>query len=470
MKQTIITIVFVALFSLRALGLDVAASAGRLHEAVGDGTDVNTLTIKGTLDASDFDYIRTDLENLTVLDLSGVSIVAYQGPPLATGRKFSPADELPEFALFGMNLTSIALPEGLRKLGAGSLAATSLATVQIPLTVVSVGDFAFEGSKIERITVPPSVADLGRGAFKDCTGLTLASLSQQELPSDLFRGCINLTGVSLGVPVAVIGDNAFTWCRSLSSFGFDENLRSIGRGAFAGSGLKELDLSLAESIAVIGESAFERCGSLVSVRLPETLADIPQSMLLGCQALESIEVGDQVTSIGNYAMASSGSVNRLTLPSSLIYIGDDAMGKMNSLVEIDASTLTMVPSLGNTVWSGVSVPSVRLKVNNDMTDMFKEADQWREFDIVGVSGIDQVNPDVAASEVSARFSGYDLLIKSTVEIDNVCLYDSSGRRYVMVSPAANDVVIDTSDWLCSLYIVKITLADGSITGLKLARR
>jgi hypothetical protein len=51
----------------------------------------------------------------------------------------------------------------------------------------------------------------------------------------------------------------------------------------------------------------------------------------------------------------------------------------------------------------------------------------------------------------------------------VSIYDSSARQFAIETAHNNEVVINTSNWDCPFYIVKVILVDGSMATLKVAR-
>ncbi len=72
-----------------------------------------------------------------------------------------------------------------------------------------------------------------------------------------------------------IGDRAFDSVERLASVTLPDTLRSIGRLAFAKTGLTELRLP--GSLRSVGEKAFLHCSSLLACDLPEGLLDIEES-------------------------------------------------------------------------------------------------------------------------------------------------------------------------------------------------
>ena len=128
-----------------------------------------------------------------------------------------------------------------------------------------------------------------------------------------------------------------------------------------------------------------------------------------------------------------------------------------------------VPELGENVWNEVEQANVTLSVTKDLANDFRAADQWKEFTINEVSSVEDILVEDVVNRVSAYFSGFDLIVKADSEIAQVSIYDSSARQYAVETANSDEVVINTSDWDCHLYIVKVILADGSVATIKIAR-
>ncbi|MBQ2458247.1 MAG: leucine-rich repeat domain-containing protein, partial [Bacteroidaceae bacterium] len=67
--------------------------------------------------------------------------------------------------------------------------------------------------------IPPSVTEIGDGAFFGCSSLTSISIppSVTEIGHSAFFGCSNLTSISIPSSVTEIGHSAFSRCSNLTS-------------------------------------------------------------------------------------------------------------------------------------------------------------------------------------------------------------------------------------------------------------
>ncbi len=144
-------------------------------------SSVTNLMLTGTIDARDFKTMRDDMIVLAELDLSGVSIVAYNGPDGTSieGNVNYPEDAVPEFAFVSVDyigkksLTKVNLPESVTLISKYAFFDSGLTTIWIPSLVTSIDFAAFAYCVgLISINIPAAVNAIGSYVFYECTGLT----------------------------------------------------------------------------------------------------------------------------------------------------------------------------------------------------------------------------------------------------------------------------------------------------------
>jgi len=255
--------------NVTAGGLATALTANELNS-------ISTLILTGTIDARDFKTMRDNMPLLSVVDLSGVTIVAYNGLDGTSpwGNNNYPENGIPEAAFRNINgqgnttLTSIILPPSTTSIGQQAfISCIGLTTFTIPSLVSSIGSSAFNGcTGLTSVTIPSSLSSIGSGAFNGCTGLTSVTIpsSLSSIGSGIFAGCTGLTTVTIPSSVTSIGLLAFASCGGLTSVNIPSSVTSIGDAAFlACSGLTSVNIP--SSVTSIGSSAFNTCSGLTSI-------------------------------------------------------------------------------------------------------------------------------------------------------------------------------------------------------------
>ena len=177
-----------------------------------------------------------------------------------------------------------ALPKQLQKLVIGN-------------TVIKIPESAFtECSDLNELTIPESVAFIGRSAFEGCVGIkTLyfnavdCNLEYEALPKQLQK-------LVIGDKVTKIPDSAFGGCYGLTELTIPTTVTAIGPYAFYGcSGLTEL--TIPPAITTIGLNTFAQCSGLTKVTLPENLSYIDKNAFSYCSSLTEITIPESVTTI-----------------------------------------------------------------------------------------------------------------------------------------------------------------------------
>ena len=144
--------------------------------------------------------------------------------------------------------------------------------------VTRIGDWAFYGTKLTRVTIPDSVTGIGYAAFSKCGSLKSIDVGEgntEYLSEDGVLFDKNKTvlihfpagkGGHYTIPdgVTSIGDHAFIQCARLTSVTIPDSVTSIGAVAFRVCyGLKSV--TIPDNITKIKLGAFSSCSNLTSI-------------------------------------------------------------------------------------------------------------------------------------------------------------------------------------------------------------
>ena len=259
-------------------------------------------------------------------------------------------------------LTRVVLPSSLETISSRAFYhCSALASMNFPSSLVTIGNYAFEECvSLEGDVVVPLLTSLGAISFyktniSSFSADILTSIPNKAYDKGVFQNCTNLR--TLNLPnIVTIGSNAFYGCTSLTNVNFSKTLTSIGNSAFNGC-TSLTNVNFPSSLTVIGDSAFINCTSLTDITLPSSIITINTSAFDGCTSLEIEDLslpnletigintfnGVKITKISNFGKLTS-------LPN--ININQNIFGDKTTLISVNLpSTLT---SIGSSVFNGYS--------------------------------------------------------------------------------------------------------------------
>lgn len=174
-------------------------------------------------------------------------------------------------------------------------------------------------------TIPDGVTTIGEAAFSECAELTSLVIpnSVTTIEDGAFYKCSGLTSVYIGTGLEHIGEYIFNECDNLKTAEINSNALvsknySSGEmnagGLFWGAPVEEVILG--EDVTSIGDYAFAGCGML-SVKMSDNLTRIGNQAFWECSWLTSVEFSNNLTYIGEWAFAGCQNLPSITIPQSV---------------------------------------------------------------------------------------------------------------------------------------------------------
>jgi hypothetical protein len=142
-------------------------------------------------------------------------------------------------------------------------------SIDIPEGVTIIPKQCFSGcSGLESITLPSTIKQIGRWAFRDCRSLTSIDIPEgvSIIPDRCFWGCSSLESVTLPSTIKQIGENAFYGCSSLIS------------------------IDIPEGVSILPDLCFGGCSRLESITLPTTIKKIEKRVFYTCYKMKTISI------------------------------------------------------------------------------------------------------------------------------------------------------------------------------------
>ena len=131
-------------------------------------------------------------------------------------------------------------------------------------------------------------------------------------------------------------------------------------------------VEIGTNLTSIGDYAFYYCTGLTSVTIPNSVTNIGKGAFGFCKGITSAMIPDSVTSIGWYAFGGCSGLTSLTIPSSMTSIGSSAFNYCSSLTSVTIpSSVTSIgdyafgdcSNLINVTFSGKDIATVRGMAN-----------------------------------------------------------------------------------------------------------
>ncbi len=280
----------------------------------------------------------------------------------------------------------------------------------------SISDYAFYAcGQLISITIPSTVASVGKRAFEDCGSLQTVMFdgdSQlKSIENHAFQSCSRLESIIIPNSVISIGKYAFNGCEGLE----DITLPFVGQNAdgtgalhfgyiFGASSYDDnysyVPTSLATVVVTgstnIGYEAFRNCRHMASITIPSTVTSIDGDAFrdctglrtvtfenegqlqyigpfafYGCNQLTSINLPNTVKSIESNAFFDCSQLTSIVIPSAVTSIGDEAFRSCDNLQMVTFESESQLKSIGRS--SFFSCQLTKIIIPNTVTSIGDEA-------------------------------------------------------------------------------------------------
>lgn len=286
-------------------------------------SDVNHLTVTGSLNSDDLYNIESRMPNLLTIDLSGTDMTAL--PAKTFYQRYA--------------LQKIVLPKGLNSIGNSAFyRCYDMLDVELPAALTSIGNSA-------------------------------------------FRDCDNIKNMIVPEGVTSVGEYAFAGCGRLNTVKLPSTLQTISGGMFYDSGIEHVVLP--EGVIAIGNNAFYSCDYLKELICPSTLNSIDYNAFSACVSLSSISLNEGLKTLGNDVFYNCDALKEATLPSTLTTC-DSPFAYCDNLKKVTCLALIppyKVDGVDSPIY-GVSMENRALYVPAWTLNKYKLTKGWEQFPII----------------------------------------------------------------------------------------
>lgn len=358
------------------------------------------------------------MKTMLTLLLTGLMLCALAPFCLAEGALTLPdaLAVIEEEAFCGAaNLGCVVLPDGATEIGSRAFADSSLASINLPATLTSIADDAFDGcaATLEVTEGCPawewcvahgltpvewtSLEQTGRdsvclawsvpeGAAAACDVLMLVAGEWTTVASGLTSGEWSRDGLALGNTLTFAlrftvsqtiadGETTLTFAytrqtetRTVAVLDCDYSWWIEDGQAILTEAKLWADAATSEvcipgeldgcPVTRIGPKAFTCLSGMTKVALPDTVTRIDSTAFYGCPDLTSVTMTDSVLTVGDHAFAACPALNDVRLSDSITALGAYAFWNDAALMEIELPTA--LTSLGRKALYGTGLATVAL--------------------------------------------------------------------------------------------------------------
>ncbi|MDD6778382.1 MAG: leucine-rich repeat domain-containing protein [Bacteroidales bacterium] len=295
--------------------------------------------------ASAYDFVVDGIYYVINFDHETVSVTnPMPNPNMVTGSDWYVGDyDIPETVEYeGRTYTVTAI-------GYCAFAQCQVKTVKIPQTVTKIEYCAFIHSSLELVYIPDGVTEIGYEAFADTKISTfILPTAIKSLESAVFHSCSNLKRIFVpdldsyckinftneySNPLCNGGNICDNYGNIIPNIELPESVTKINDYAFSRSAIESIHLG--ENVTSIGKKAFSDCANLHAINIPSSLTEIGKDAFKGCTNFTEFEIPDLSMwyniNFGNYNSNlcyvtghyyhNGEEINELTIPDDVDSIG-----------------------------------------------------------------------------------------------------------------------------------------------------
>ena len=226
---------------------------------------------------------------------------------------------IPDYAFENCtSLSTINFPDTLVQIRACAFSGTALESFIAPLSLLSIWDYAFKDCDVLKNVELTNVNSLGNSIFENCKMLESIQLPDtlQEIGDYAFSGCVSLNKIEMpNNPISISKSLFYETAYYNDSSNWENGILYVDGYLVVGNNdlSNYTECTIKEGTIVIANNAFQNVGkSLKKLVLPNGLNKIGKSAFSGLTSLVEINIPDTVQSIGYAAFENTGFYNDKT--------------------------------------------------------------------------------------------------------------------------------------------------------------
>lgn len=326
----------------------------------------------------------------------------------------------------------------------------------ITYSVTKIGNCAFYGSSVTRVSTNFNITTIGNSAFWNCSQMDNYTILTPVtyIGSGAFQGCTSLTYINVNT------DNPYYSSDNGVLYNKQKDTLLVCPGGLTGT------FTVPNFVSTIEAMAFAKCIHLTSIIIPNTVTSMRGGAFMGCSGLTSCTLPNSITRIPSHTFSNCSSLTTYTIPNYITDIGSYAFSGtgLTSLTSLattppileDDDVFFAVP---NTI--PVYVPCASLSA-------YQSSQYWSNFtNIQCLSGLN----DISNKEIKTTLYPNPATDKAILEVEglnkkaDVIVYDLQGRtiKTYKLNNNQTELEIDVTSYPKGIYNVKVINESNTIT-------
>lgn len=232
------------------------------------------------------------------------------------------------------NILRVIIQPGVTNVGYYAFMYTkNLESVTLPEGIEYIGEWAFTGDeKLESVNFPSTIRNIYAHAFQGCKGLKTADMQNCKITTVdycTFNQCSKLETVTVPPTLLGFSQSSFSDCFALREINIPDGVVTIGERAFGGCRSLE-NIALPDSVTTIKNGAFQGCSKVNPPKLPDNLETLEELAFAACN-LDSVAIPAHLTSIPRRAFAGNPNLTSVEIPASVASINSSAFTECTAL-------------------------------------------------------------------------------------------------------------------------------------------
>ena len=211
-------------------------------------------------------------------------------------------------------------------------------TYQVAEGTIAIADNAFENDYyIETVELPSSLKAIGAFAFNMSKVKVINLPDNLEYIGERAFQSTGITEVIMPDTVTYLGEYAFYLCGGINNLKISNSLKSIGDYTFANCS-RITNIQIPDSVETIGSHAFDYCQGATSIKISKNVTFIGEGAFSNCQKVETITIPDSVKTIKKSAFAGCKALTEVKIGADVTSLGELAFSSCTSLANINIGT------------------------------------------------------------------------------------------------------------------------------------